>query len=61
MVMGTPHELYDTENGSSVLRSRGDEAIHNATKSLLFRGVLSKLQRDPHKQGPGRQLKISET
>ncbi|KIM47907.1 hypothetical protein M413DRAFT_439604 [Hebeloma cylindrosporum] len=61
MVMGTPHELYDTEHGSSVLRSRGDEAIHNATKSLLFRGVLSKLQRDPLKQGPGRQLKISES
>jgi transcription factor C subunit 3 len=60
MVMGTPPELYDSEHGSYVLRSRGDDAIHNATKSLLYRGILSKSQRDPQRQGPGRQLKISE-
>ncbi|KAF9478011.1 hypothetical protein BDN70DRAFT_809556 [Pholiota conissans] len=60
MVMGTPPERYKPEQASSLLKSRGDEAINTATKNLLSRGILSKSQRDPQKQRPGRQLKISE-
>ncbi|KDR85305.1 hypothetical protein GALMADRAFT_52101 [Galerina marginata CBS 339.88] len=60
MVMSTPPERYDAEEASSLLRSRGEGSIDVATKNLLSRGVLSKSQRDPQKQKPGRQLKISE-
>lgn len=60
MAMGTPPERYDPEQASSLLKSRGGEAINIATKNLLSRGILSKSQRDPTKQKPGRQLKISE-
>lgn len=60
MAMGTPPERYDSEQASFLLKSRGDEAINIATRNLLSRGILSKLQRDPRKQRPGRQLKISE-
>ncbi|KAF8203137.1 hypothetical protein BJ912DRAFT_1018924 [Pholiota molesta] len=60
MAMGTPPERYDSEQASFLLKSRGDEAINIATRNLLSRGILSKSQRDPRKQRPGRQLKISE-
>ncbi|KAF8973687.1 hypothetical protein BDZ97DRAFT_1900484 [Flammula alnicola] len=60
MAMGTPPERYDPEQASSLLKSRGDGAINIATRNLLSRGILSKSQRDPQKQKPGRQLKISE-
>jgi len=60
MVMGSPPESYDPEQASSLLKSRGNEVIDTATKNLLSRGILSKSQRDPLKQKPGRQLKISE-
>ena len=58
--MGTPSDIYDSEQGSWFLKSKGEDVINTATRNLLSRGVLSKLQRDPKKQGPGRQLKISE-
>ncbi|CAA7259955.1 unnamed protein product [Cyclocybe aegerita] len=61
MVMGTPSELYESDIASTLLRSRGNEAISTATKKLLACGVLSKLQRDPTKPRPGRQLKISDS
>jgi oxalate---CoA ligase len=60
MVSGTPHESYETERASGLLRSAGDSAVDSARNNLLARGVLSKLVRDPQKQKPGRQLKISE-
>lgn len=60
MTMGTPPELYDPEKGFALFQGINSEAINTATKNLLSRGVLSKSQRDPHKQKPGRQLKISE-
>ncbi|KAK2461682.1 hypothetical protein APHAL10511_006145 [Amanita phalloides] len=60
MVLGMPHERYDAERASNLMRSAGESAIECARKNLLERGVLSKLVRDPQKQKPGRQLKISE-
>ena len=60
MAMGTPPERYDSESASLLLRSAGEDAVATAIKNLLGRGVLSKSQRDPAKQKPGRQLKISE-
>ena len=60
MVLGTPYESYDAEIGSNFLRVIGEEAVGIATKNLINRAVLSKLVRDPQKQKPGRQLKISE-
>jgi len=60
MAMGTPSEIYDSKQASWLLRSKGDDVINTATRNLLSRGVLSKSQRDPTKQAPGRQLKISE-
>lgn len=60
MAMGTPPERYDPAQGSSLLKTWGQDVIDIATKNLLSRGVFSKSQRDPQKQGPGRQLKISE-
>lgn len=60
MSIGTPHERYDHERASNLLRSIGDSVVESARNNLLARGVLSKLVRDPQKQKPGRQLKISE-
>ncbi|TFK30753.1 hypothetical protein FA15DRAFT_580399 [Coprinopsis marcescibilis] len=60
MVMGSPSESYDCDIASALLRNVGEELVSNATHKLLARGVLSKLQRDPQKQKPGRQLKISD-
>lgn len=58
--MGSPSESYDSKQASWLLKSKGD-VITTAARNLLSRGILSKSQRDPKKQGPGRQLKISET
>ena len=60
MTLGTPHERYDAELASTLLHTIGEQYVSVATKNLLSRGVLSKLVRDPQKQKPGRQLKISE-
>jgi len=60
MTLGTPHERYDPESGAALLHDLGEHHVSLATKNLLNRGVLSKLVRDPQKQKPGRQLKISE-
>ncbi|KAG6814043.1 hypothetical protein H0H92_003893 [Tricholoma furcatifolium] len=60
MTLGTPHERYDPELASTLLRGIGEHHVSVATKNLLSRGVLSKVVRDPQKQKPGRQLKISE-
>ncbi|KAF8634442.1 hypothetical protein AX15_000891 [Amanita polypyramis BW_CC] len=60
MTLGTPHEHYEAERASNLLRSANESAIECARDNLLARGVLSKLVRDPQKQKPGRQLKISE-
>ncbi|KAG6885704.1 hypothetical protein C0993_010876 [Termitomyces sp. T159_Od127] len=61
VTLGTPHECYDPELGSTLLHAIGEHNVSVATKNLLGRGVLSKLVRDPQKQKPGRQLKISES
>ncbi|KAG5651227.1 hypothetical protein H0H81_009422 [Sphagnurus paluster] len=61
MTLGTPHERYDPEPASALLRNVGEQYVSIATKNLLSRGVLSKLVRDPQKEKPGRQLKISES
>jgi oxalate---CoA ligase len=60
MVFGTPAEAYQPEVGSKVLYDVGQEKVGEATKHLLETGVLAKLVKDPTKQKPGRQLKISE-
>lgn len=60
MALGTPTERYDPESASALLHGVGEQRIGAATKNLLSRGILSKLVRDPQKQKPGRQLKISE-
>ena len=60
MTMGTPSESYDSEQASCLLRSKGEDVINTAARNLLSRGILSKSQRDPTKQVPGRRLKISE-
>ncbi|KAF8640756.1 hypothetical protein AX17_000406 [Amanita inopinata Kibby_2008] len=61
MVLGTPHERYEAERASSLLLSVGHISVDHAKDNLLSRGVLTKLVRDPQKQKPGRQLKISES
>ena len=60
MVMGSPPETYNCDHASALLRSAGEELVAKATQKLLGKGVLSKSQRDPTKQRPGRQLKISD-
>ena len=60
MVLGTPNERYEPEPASALLHHVGEQYVSPAAKNLLNRGVLSKLVRDPQKQKPGRQLKISE-
>ncbi|KAF9458331.1 hypothetical protein BDZ94DRAFT_1270875 [Collybia nuda] len=60
MTLGTPNEHYDSDLASVLLHGLGEHEISVATRNLLNRGVLSKLVRDPTKQKPGRQLKISE-
>lgn len=60
MAMGSPPETYDCDSASALLRSVGEEQVSTATSRLLAKGVLSKSQRDPQKQRPGRQLKISD-
>lgn len=60
MVLGTPHEIYESEVASALLNSVKGEIVPVAAQNLLGRGVLSKLVRDPQKSQPGRLLKISE-
>ncbi|KAI0320447.1 hypothetical protein OF83DRAFT_1213502 [Amylostereum chailletii] len=60
MVFGTPNERYDSDVAANLLHNFSEEAISNAQSSLLQRGVLAKLVRDPLKSRPGRTLKISE-
>jgi oxalate---CoA ligase len=60
MALGTPNERYDPEPASTLLHHVGEQYVSPAARNLLNRGVLSKLVRDPQKQKPGRQLKISE-
>ncbi|KNZ79627.1 Transcription factor tau subunit sfc3 [Termitomyces sp. J132] len=60
VTLGTPYERYHAELASTLLHTIGENYVSVATKNLLSRGVLSKLVRDPQKQMPGRQLKISE-
>lgn len=60
MTMSTPSETYDSSAASHVLESVGEGPVQTATMNLLARGVLSKTVRDPHRQKPGRTLKISD-
>ncbi|KAI5829674.1 hypothetical protein K523DRAFT_416530 [Schizophyllum commune Tattone D] len=60
MTMGTAHEHYDAETAARLLRGLGEDTVAAATTSLLRRGILSKLIRDPKKTKPGRLLKISD-
>ncbi|KAF9015475.1 hypothetical protein BDQ17DRAFT_1386204 [Cyathus striatus] len=60
MVMGMPPEVYHPERASLLLRSVGEGNVAIATKNLLGKGILSKSHRDPQRQQPGRQLKVSE-
>ena len=60
MTMGSPSESYDSKQATWLLKRKGDNVITIAARNLLSRGILSKSQRDPKRQGPGRQLKISE-
>jgi len=60
MTLGTPSERYDTSQGASILKSVGQKNIESAAKSLISRGILSKLNRDPLKSISGRHLKISD-
>jgi transcription factor C subunit 3 len=60
MTLGAPTERYDTRQGALILKSVGQRDVEAAAKSMLSRGVLSKLVRDPEKSVPGRHLKISD-
>ncbi|KAH7915130.1 hypothetical protein BJ138DRAFT_998508 [Hygrophoropsis aurantiaca] len=60
MVFGTPHEHYDSDIASALLRSAGQQAVSIAIPNLLRRGTLSKLVRDSQKSKPGRTFKISD-
>lgn len=53
-------ERYDASQGALILQSVGQKNIEAAAKSMIARGVLSKLIRDPRKSTPGRHLKISD-
>ncbi|KAJ2930499.1 hypothetical protein H1R20_g6596, partial [Candolleomyces eurysporus] len=61
MAMGSPPENYNCDRASTLLKSAGEEQVSMATQRLLGKGILSKSQRDPQKQRPGRQLKISDS
>ncbi|KAH9835845.1 uncharacterized protein C8Q71DRAFT_99456 [Rhodofomes roseus] len=61
MVLGTPNELYDIQAATGMLHSVGEDAVKAATETMLARGVLSKVVRDPSKSRPGRTLKISDS
>jgi hypothetical protein len=60
MTLGTPSERYDASQGALILQSVGQKNVEAAAKSMLARGTLSKLVRDPQKTAPGRHLKISD-
>jgi len=60
MTLGTPAERYDTRQGAAILKSIGQKNVESAAKSMIARGILSKLKRDPLKSIPGRHLKISD-
>ena len=60
MAFGTPNEHYDSKKASELLHSVGEQMVSVALSNLLKRGVISKLIRDPTKDGPGRRYKISE-
>ncbi|OBZ79916.1 Transcription factor tau subunit sfc3 [Grifola frondosa] len=61
MTLGTPHENYDPDSASQLLKSVGERAVQTATKTLLARGAVSKTVRDPQKSKPGRTFKISDS
>jgi len=60
MTLGTPTERYDTSQGVAILKSIGQKNVESAAKSMITRGILSKLKRDPLKSVPGRHFKISD-
>lgn len=60
MTLGTPSERYDADQGALVLQSVGQKNVEAAAKSMISRGVLSKLVRDPQRSKPGRHLRISD-
>ena len=60
MVLSTPTELYDMHAATELLQSIGENPVKIATETMLVRGVLSKVVRDPSKGRPGRTLKISD-
>lgn len=60
MVLSTPSELYEVHAATELLQSIGEDPVKVATETMLGRGVLSKVVRDPSKSRPGRTLKISE-
>ncbi|KAI0786110.1 hypothetical protein C8Q75DRAFT_304194 [Abortiporus biennis] len=60
MALGTPSDVYDPDVAAALLKSVGDEPVRKATVSMLDRGILSRIVRDPSKARPGRTLRISE-
>ncbi|KAF5355772.1 hypothetical protein D9756_004049 [Leucocoprinus leucothites] len=60
MTLGAPAERYNAGQGALILNSAGQKDVEAAVKSMLSRGILSKLVRDPQKSVPGRHLKISD-
>lgn len=60
MALGTPTERYDAAQGALILQSVGQKNVEAAAKSMIARGILSKLVRDPQRSRPGRHLKISD-
>jgi transcription factor C subunit 3 len=59
--MGTRNETYDPETAAALLGEVGDESVAHAVRNLLSTNVLSKVNRDPTKPKPGRNLRISES
>ncbi|THH29725.1 hypothetical protein EUX98_g4460 [Antrodiella citrinella] len=60
MALGSPNDVYDSEQASILLKSVGETSVQLVTADLLERGVLSKVVRDPAKAKPGKTLRISE-
>jgi transcription factor C subunit 3 len=60
MTLGTPAERYRASQGFLILESVGQKVVGEAGRSMVSRGVLSKLIRDPQRPGLGRYFKISD-
>lgn len=60
MVLSTSNAEYDSEAASAFLKGVGEESVSAALTTLLEKGTVSKIFKDPSKPRPGRSLKFSD-